>query len=220
MATQNTHTINVSVPSRISDLSSKFPQICWSIIPKVENISTSQMSPPRLAWNYNIICAKCVCRCIFALCCENMPLAMLFTLCVIKIYYVKKSYWWNFPMLVCIHCWLGPKVWFPRFIRFQVRYGHHWAPVHPENTIPGILTEMILVPEEVLTHLNAATGLVIDAMAFTSNLHTFPTAGRRNRSLTKSVPLEGLSYFSGALKHYHGLRVSRLVAHLEKCEIP
>ena len=79
---------------------------------------------------------------------------------------------------------------------------------------------MILVPGEVLTHLNAATGWIIGAMAFTSNRHTFPTAGKQNRSLTKYVPLKGLSYFSGALKHYHGLRVSKLVAHLEKCETP
>ena len=111
-------------------------------------------------------------------------------------------------------------MWFPRFIRFQVRYGHHWAPVHPEKPIPGILTEIILAPGEVLTHLNAATGWIIDAMAFTSNLHTFQTAGKQHRSLTKSVPLKGLLYFSGALEYYTGLRVSRLVAHLEMCEIP
>ena len=110
---------------------------------------------------------------------------------------------------------------FSCFNRFQVRYGQHWAPAHPSKTIQGNLTEILLAPGEIFTHLNAASGGVIDAMEFKSNLHTFPRAGNETRLLGISMPLNGLLYFSGALANYHDRhRVSGLVVHQETCETP
>ena len=103
-------------------------------------------------------------------------------------------------------------------IRFQVRYGQHWAPMHPNEPVEGVLmTEILLGPEEVLTHLNAYDGDIIVAMQFTSNLKTYPKAGNAHK-LSDSVPLNGLLYFSGASKDHQGVRVSKLVAHRGTCE--
>ena len=79
------------------------------------------------------------------------------------------------------------------------------------------MTEILLGVEEVLTHLNANSGDIIVAMQFTSNLKTYSMAGVAH-NLAKSVPLNGLLYFSGALKDHGGVRVSQLVAHRRTCE--
>ena len=47
----------------------------------------------------------------------------------------------------------------PREFRFQVRYGQHWAPVHPDEPAEGTLTEILLTPGEVFTNLNVRSGL-------------------------------------------------------------
>ena len=102
-------------------------------------------------------------------------------------------------------------------IRFQVRYGQHWAPMHPNEPVEGVLmTENLLGPEEILTHLDARSGDIIGAMQFTSNLKTYPMGGKAG-SFTNSVPLNGLLYFSGASKDHGGVRVSQIVAHRGSC---
>ena len=102
-------------------------------------------------------------------------------------------------------------------IRFQVRYGQHWAPVHPTTATEGVLTEILLGPGEVFYQLKAASDWIVDAMQFTSNFKTFPKAGN-DIAFTKTVPLHGLLYFSGACKSNTGLRVSMLTAHRDTCE--
>ena len=89
--------------------------------------------------------------------------------------------------------------------------------MHPDEPVVGVLTEILLDPDEVLTNVRAASGDIIDAMRFSSNLKTYPMAGVYGISLPKSVPLNGLLYFSGASKDHGGIRVSRLVAHRETC---
>ena len=104
-------------------------------------------------------------------------------------------------------------------IRFQVRYGQHWAPIHPNEPVEGVLTEILLGPGEVFTQLSADDGgVIISAMQFTSNLKIFPRAGVATVELAISVPLDGLLYFSGAAKKHGGVRVSRLAAHRETCD--
>ena len=102
-------------------------------------------------------------------------------------------------------------------LRFQVRYGQRWAPIHPDKPVEGDLTEILLGPGEVLTQLKANSGDIIIAMQFTSNLKTYPMAGVSN-NLGNSVPLNGLLYFSGASKVHGGVRVSQLTAHRGTCK--
>ena len=90
--------------------------------------------------------------------------------------------------------------------------------MHPDQPVVGVLTEILLDPNEVLTHLRAASGDIIETMEFTSNLKTHPRAGVAGISLPKYVALNGLLYFSGASKDHGGVRVSKLVAHRETCE--
>ena len=113
---------------------------------------------------------------------------------------------------------MGVIILLPRVFRIQVRYGNHWAPVHPDKPIQGILTEMLLASGEYLTHLRADTGDIIDVVQFTSNLQTFPEVGLSGRNLNVYVPLKGLLYFSGGTKQYVGERVSGLMAHRDTCE--
>ena len=102
-------------------------------------------------------------------------------------------------------------------IRFQVRCRKPSAPMHPNEPIEGVLmTEILLDPEEVLTHLNANSGDIIVAMQFTRNIKTYPMAGIAS-VFTNSVPLNELLYFSGASKDHGGVRVSQLVAHRGTC---
>ena len=102
--------------------------------------------------------------------------------------------------------------------RFQARYDQHWAPVHPDEPTEGILTEIMLNPGEYFIQLNALSGWVIDALQFISNLQNHPAAGKTDVEFTKSVPLHGLLYFSGAAKDYGGIRVSKLEVHRETCD--
>ena len=78
------------------------------------------------------------------------------------------------------------------------------------------MTEILLGPEEILTHVDANHGDIIVAMQFTSNLKTYPMGGKAS-SFTNSVPLNGLLYFSGVSKDHGGVRVSQLVAHRGSC---
>ena len=112
---------------------------------------------------------------------------------------------------------MSDRTLFPCTLRFQARYGQHWAPIHPDEPVEGVLTEIRLGPDEVLTHLDAYAGTIIDAMQFTSNLKTHSMGGVTD-SFTMSVPLNGLLYFSGASKDHGGVRVSQLVAHRDTCE--
>ena len=102
-------------------------------------------------------------------------------------------------------------------VRFQVRYGQHWAPVHPTTATEGVLTEILLAPGEALNQLKAASGWVVDAIQFTSNFETFPKAGD-DIAFTKTVPLHGLLYFGGAGRSNNGVRISMLTAHRDTCE--
>ena len=113
-------------------------------------------------------------------------------------------------------CTLFP---FPYVFRIQIRYGQHWAPVHPDEPIQGVLTEMLLAPGEYFTGINARSYKIIDAAELTSNIHTFPRAGSNN-PLERQVPLKGLLYFTGASFNYQGIRTSQLVAHRDTCEAP
>ena len=80
--------------------------------------------------------------------------------------------------------------------------------MHPNGPLEGVLmTEILLGVEEVLTHFNANYGDIIDAMQFTSNLKTYSMAGVADH-LAKSVPLNGLLYFSGALKDHGGVTIN------------
>ena len=81
----------------------------------------------------------------------------------------------------------------------------------------GRLTEILLKPGEVFTHLNASAGWVISKLVFISDLQTYPAAGQNVTEYTDSVPLNGLLYFSGAAKDHYGVRVSQLAAHRERC---
>ena len=113
---------------------------------------------------------------------------------------------------------MGVSILLGRVFRIQVRYGNHWAPVHPDKSIQGILTEMLLAPGEYLTHLQAYTGHIIDVVQFTSNLQTFPEAGLPGRNFNVNVPLKGLLYFSGGTKEKNGKRISGLMAHRDTCD--
>ena len=106
---------------------------------------------------------------------------------------------------------------FPFTTRFQVRYGEHWAAMHPDEPVGGVMTEILLGPEETLIELQAAVGDIIDAMQFTSNVRTYPRAGEADPPLTTSVPLNGLLYFSGASRSHGGVRVSQIVAQRKTC---
>ena len=104
-------------------------------------------------------------------------------------------------------------------IRFQVRYGQRWAPVHPDEPIEGVLTEILLAPGEYFTHMNVTFGLIVDAIQFTTNLHTYPRIGAAaDAQFVTTVPLNGLLYFSGASKDYVGVRVSNIAVHKDICE--
>ena len=102
--------------------------------------------------------------------------------------------------------------------RFQVRYGQHWAPVHPDEPVSGILTEILLTSGEEFIHLNARAVAVIGLMEFITNLQSYTIEGVSGDDYNKFVPLNGLLYFSGAAGNYEGIRVSRLVAHRATCE--
>ena len=101
--------------------------------------------------------------------------------------------------------------------RFQARYGQHWAPVHPDEPTEAILTEILLTQGEVFTHLNTRAGFVIATLGFISNLQTHPASGQTDKEYKDSVPLNGLLYFSGAVKDLYGIRVSQLAVHRETC---
>ena len=92
--------------------------------------------------------------------------------------------------------------------------------MHPdEQVVQDVLTEILLGPEEFLTHLIADTGTLINAIQFTSNLRSYPTVGLpRYHMPTKFVPLDGLLYFSGASKKHGRARVSQLAAKKGTCE--
>ena len=113
--------------------------------------------------------------------------------------------------------WMSLCSFFP-VCRFQVRYGQHWAPRHPDEPTQGTLTEILLAPAERFTRLNARTSIIIDAIVFSSNIQTFDTAGSTGDTSQVSVNLNGLLYFTGALKNVNGIRVSKLAAHRGTCE--
>ena len=122
----------------------------------------------------------------------------------------------------CFHRMASSYEWvYARFFpvcRFQVRYGQHWAPRHPDEPTQGTLTEILLAPGERFTRLNARTSIIIDAIVFTSNIQTYHTAASIVDTLQVSVNLNGLLYFTGASKTVNGIRVSKLAAHRGTCE--
>ena len=103
--------------------------------------------------------------------------------------------------------------------RIQFRYGAHWAPTHTDEQGHYVFSEILLAPGEHLIQMDARTGWIIDAIVFTSNLHTYTGTGTSG-DLYVSVPLNGLLYFSGASKDYYGVRPSKLAAHRAMCEAP
>ena len=106
------------------------------------------------------------------------------------------------------------------FFSLQVRYGQHWAPVHPAVPIEGVMTEIILAAGEVFTEVTADSYRIIDALQFTSNLQTYPVVGIGSAPLAKTVALDGLLYFSGNAGTWSGTRVTQITAHRETCEAP
>ena len=103
-------------------------------------------------------------------------------------------------------------------IRFQVRYGEHWAPAHLATGRADILVEMLLAPGEVFTHFKTYTSGYIEAMEFASNLRNFTRSGSWTGNLPTVVPLNGLLYFSGAGRPIFGGSVTRIMPHRDTCE--
>ena len=68
--------------------------------------------------------------------------------------------------------------------------------------------------------MDGLVGAIVDAIAFTSNIQTFPGAGTAGVTLPISVPLRGLLYFTGASWNYKRIRLSELAAHRDICEAP
>ena len=101
--------------------------------------------------------------------------------------------------------------------RIQVRYGQHWAPIHPGGLVGESMTEILLTPGEVFVNLRARTGVVIGFVEFTSIFRSYPPVGV-SAYYNKFVPLNGLLYFSGAAGDYMGIRVTQLVAHRDTCQ--
>ena len=102
--------------------------------------------------------------------------------------------------------------------RIQFRYGQHWAPVHPDIPIEGVMTEMLLDPGEVLTKLNASSYGITDSIDFTSNLRLHPRIGRHDANVyNRFVPLDDLLYFSGSAGLWRGIRVTQIAAHRATC---
>ena len=105
----------------------------------------------------------------------------------------------------------------PYVFRFQICYGQHWAPKHPGEPTQGVLTEILLGPDDVFINLTADAVLSLNAMQFTTSIKTYPWARVPGASRI-SVPLNGILYFSGVLHLNHmGVRVSQLAAHRETC---
>ena len=107
-------------------------------------------------------------------------------------------------------------IFFSCWIRIQVRYGQHWAPVHPYEPVTGSLTEILLTSDEVFIQLKARSSAVIDFIQFASNLKSYLPLGTFD-SNANVLPLDGLLYFSGAAGNYGGVRVTNLVAHRGTC---
>ena len=105
-------------------------------------------------------------------------------------------------------------------IRFQVRYGEHWAPAHLLTGPAEILVEIILAPGEVFTHVKVYTTGYIEAMEFSSNLRNFTRSGAWVGDLPTVVPLDGLLYFSGAGRAHFGGTVTRIMPHRDTCDTP
>ena len=109
---------------------------------------------------------------------------------------------------------------FSCIIRFQVRYGEHWAPAHLATGQTDTLVEIILAPGEVFTHFKVYTTRAIEAMEFSSNLRNFTRSGAWVGNLPTVVPLNGLLYFSGAGRAFFGGSVTRIMPHRDTCDTP
>ena len=98
----------------------------------------------------------------------------------------------------------------------QFRYGTHWAPTHP-NDVDGELTEIELGKDEVLTHVTAGTGAVIDNIQFATNARSFPTLGHQAKYPNQFISSAEILYFTGSEYTFTVLRVSALAALTSTC---
>ena len=145
---------------------------------------------------------------------ELFFLSLTLMLCYINMFSTFDLFSLNCIALIFKHINNLPDLWF----RFQVRYGQHWAPVHPDEPLEGVFSEILLNQGETFIHLNGRAGWIIDCLEFISNRRTYPVAGVPDVTYTKYVPLNGLLYFSGTAGEHMGIRVTSLTAHRNTCE--
>ena len=101
-----------------------------------------------------------------------------------------------------------------------MRYGIRWAPVHPQGVIPAQLTEEILLgDDETFTRVSAYSGHNIGALAFETNVRTFPAFGDTAHPLDVIMSLNNTLYFSGKgnLDGSH-VRVTQVLSYRATCD--
>ena len=103
--------------------------------------------------------------------------------------------------------------------RLQVRYGDHWAAVHPHGITPETLAaEILLEKGETLAQAAVYSGWTIGQMELRTNIHTFPAFGDlQGPDINTHISLKDTLYFSGSGYQYRGLRVTQLLAHRTIC---
>ena len=117
--------------------------------------------------------------------------------------------------------WINKNEDIERYCRLQVRYGRHWAAIHPEGTIPGNLTEILLEDGETLTSVAVKHAWLIDVMAFESNMRMHAAIGVSPVVTSYTcISLENTLFYSGsAIIISDQLWVTRLVVHSLNCKV-